>query len=73
MDLDTEENWKFLEGTYLVYFAAEKLNIHHVFSGPNQQSEIVGNHNYVVANQLKLPAILKFVTGGPLLPPCSKP
>ena len=49
-------------------FAAEKLDIHHIFSGPNQQSEIVGNHNYVVANQLKLPAILKFVTGGPLLP-----
>ncbi|WP_341364846.1 hypothetical protein P8T57_05590 [Thalassospira sp. SN3W] len=49
-------------------FAAKQLGIKHVFAGPNQQSEVVGNHSFVIRNQLKSPAFNDIVIGKNLLP-----
>ncbi len=49
-------------------FAAKQLGLKHIFSGPNQQSEVVGSHSFIVRNQLKAPSFNDIIIGKTLLP-----
>lgn len=48
-------------------YIANCLNIKHIFGGPNQQSEVVGNHSYIIKNQMKGPAFKNIILGSDLL------
>tara|TARA_A100001391_G_scaffold125291_1_gene85466 strand:+ start:11661 stop:12794 length:1134 start_codon:yes stop_codon:yes gene_type:complete len=47
---------------------ARLLGIKNIFSGPNQQSEVVGSHSFIIRNQLKAPGFNDIVLGKNLLP-----
>ena len=49
-------------------FTANQLGIKHIFSGPHQQSEVVGSHSFIIRNQLKSPGFNNIVMGKGLLP-----
>ncbi|MBT5400752.1 hypothetical protein HOL24_09455 [bacterium] len=53
-------------------YVARHLGIENIISGPNQQSEVVGSHSFLVKNQLKKPDFNDIVIGKKILPQVKK-